>query len=284
MSSDRPSVPYVVKYPWYMKIIGLLCLGVIVFFLIPNPRPPALELWERWNTFFRLLMVVSVVIVSAGIAEIFFFRMIFSASGIERRSKFLRTVFTPYSEVKVKYRPETYSEPAFLIITFSDLHTIKISDGLANLQTVGGILVTYGNKVIMTTPKQKFLKIYALLANEHDQLARVCEEILRSGSPSVTSFDLPLKNTRDIYYRRAELNAAQGDWIRGFHTLVQNLVQETEPTVSINSVIVGEHEFVMFSTSDLSRLIGLLVFPPRVSASVQNDLASKKQNFLHLLY
>lgn len=75
--------------------------------------------------------------------------------------------------------------------------------------------------------------IVALLASETDELARMCEEILRSGSPALSSFDLPLKNTRDIYYRRAKWNADQGHPIKGFETLVAKLQEETAPLVGI---------------------------------------------------
>lgn len=155
MSSDKPSVPYVVKYPWYMKLMALLSLGIMVFLVIPNPRPVVLELWEQQNTVFRFCMLLSALIVPAGIAEIAFFRLVFSESGIEKRTKFLTKQFRPYSEIEaVEYRPATILQPAFLTITFSDLRTIKIASGLANLQTIGTILGTHGSKLIMTISKE----------------------------------------------------------------------------------------------------------------------------------
>jgi len=105
------------------------------------------------------------------------------------------------------------------------------------------------------------------LRSEQDELARVCEEILQSGSPGLMSFDLPLKNTRDIYYRRAELNADRGHPIKGFEELVENLKKETELKIGIHSVDVGPREFMLFTTPDLSRLIGKLVFPATSQAS-----------------
>ena len=150
-----PSLPYVVKYPWYLKLMALLMLGILVLALIPNPRPVAFELWEQGNLVLRICMLVGGIGIPAGIAEIFFAGLVFSESGIEQRTKFLRKEFRPYSEIEaVEYRPATIFQPAFLTITFSDLRTIKIVSGLANLQTVGTILVTYGNKLIMTTSKE----------------------------------------------------------------------------------------------------------------------------------
>ena len=107
-------------------------------------------------------------------------------------------------------------------------------------------------------------KIKLLLASEQSALARTAEQILSSGSPSLSSFDLPIKNTRDIYYRRAELNTDHGGPIKGFDDLVLNLQSESEPTVGIQSVTVGADQFVLFTTPDVSRLIGILVFPTRV--------------------
>jgi hypothetical protein len=155
MTPDRPAVPYVVRYPWYMKLMALLMLGVVVLAVIPNPRPVAFEIWEHANLVFRLCMLIGAIGIPAGIAEIFFYRLVFSESGIERRSKFLRKEFRPYAEVAgVEYRPESIWQPGFLIITFSDLRKIKIPSGLARLQTVGAILLTYGEKAIMTTARE----------------------------------------------------------------------------------------------------------------------------------
>ncbi|HSK64449.1 MAG TPA: hypothetical protein VK893_11425, partial [Pyrinomonadaceae bacterium] len=82
-------------------------------------------------------------------------RLVFSESGIEERTKFLRKKFRPYSEVEgIEFRPGTIFQPPFLTITFSDLHLIKLASGLANLQTVGRILDTYGDKLIITTSKE----------------------------------------------------------------------------------------------------------------------------------
>ena len=89
---------------------------------------------------------------------------------------------------------------------------------------------------------------------------------MQSGSPGLRSFDLPLKNTRDIYYRRAEWNADQGYAIKGFDRLVKNLKEETEPNVGIHSVAVGQREFILFTDPDVSRLIGVLVFPAKSQA------------------
>jgi hypothetical protein len=114
-------------------------------------------------------------------------------------------------------------------------------------------------------------KIHALLGSEQDELARACEEILKSGSPGLQSFDLPLKNTRDIYYRRAGLNADRGHPIKGFERLVENLKKETVPQVGIQSVAVGPRQFMLFTTPDVSRLIGILVFPAGSQSAVPRE-------------
>lgn len=105
-------------------------------------------------------------------------------------------------------------------------------------------------------------KIGELLARDHSRLSRSCEQILNSGSPALISFELPLKNTRDIYYRRAELNAARGLSIQGFDDLVTHLKIESEPKIRLQSVTVGSRGFILFTTPDVSRLIGILLLPP----------------------
>jgi hypothetical protein len=114
-------------------------------------------------------------------------------------------------------------------------------------------------------------RIHALLANEQDEVARTCEEILQSGSPGIDSFDLSLKRTRDIYYRRAELNADSGGSIKGFENLVSNLKKESEPMIGIQSVTVGPRQFIAFTTPDVTRLIGLLVFPANSDTRFKNS-------------
>lgn len=155
MNSAGPCLPYVVTYPWYVKLIVSPLIVILVLLFLPNPRPVAFEVWEQQSIVIRLCMLLSGVLIPAGMAEIFFARLVFTESGIEKRTKFLKKQFGLYSEIEtVEYRPNTILQPASLTITFSDLRTIKIVSGLANLQTVGTILVTYGNKTIMTTSKE----------------------------------------------------------------------------------------------------------------------------------
>lgn len=149
MNLDRPSVPYVVKYPWYMKLLVLPLIPIILLLFLPNPTPVFFELWEQQNLVFRLCMLLGVVMIPAGIAEIFFFRMVFTESGIERRNKFLRKDFRPYSEIDVvEYRSDSSLQPASLIITFLDARTIRLFSGLANLETVGKIIDTYSDRPV----------------------------------------------------------------------------------------------------------------------------------------
>ena len=152
MSSDRPSLPYVVRYPWYVKLMVPPLIGFLVLAFFPNPRPIAFELWEQTNLIFRLCMLLTAVMIPAGIAEISFFKTIFTDSGIEQRSKYLTKMFKPYSEIEaVEYRPESVWQPASLIITFSDLRTMRLYNGLFNVQTVDKILDTYTKKLTSRT-------------------------------------------------------------------------------------------------------------------------------------
>ena len=119
-------------------------------------------------------------------------------------------------------------------------------------------------------------KIQLLLATDSSALARTCEEILNSGSPALHSFDLQIKSVRDIYYRRAELNTERGGPIEGFDNLVLNLQTENEPVVGLQSVNVGGRQFMLFTTTDVSRLIGILVFPPHLDPFAEETAAIRK--------
>jgi hypothetical protein len=65
LAEAPPPAPYVVKYPWYMKLMALLSLGIVVFLLIPNPRTVVLELWETGNSVLRFCMLLCAVIIPA---------------------------------------------------------------------------------------------------------------------------------------------------------------------------------------------------------------------------
>lgn len=105
--------------------------------------------------------------------------------------------------------------------------------------------------------------LLGLLAKEPDEIARRCEEIAKSGVPGLSTFDLSLERTRDVYYLRGELNAERGHPIKGFEGLVANLQKETEPMIGIHSIEVGPREFQLFTDSAVTRLIGILLFPTR---------------------
>jgi hypothetical protein len=109
-------------------------------------------------------------------------------------------------------------------------------------------------------------KIRTLLAAEGSEIARACEQILQQPRAGVSSFAIPLKNARHIYLTRASLNAERGNPIKGFDELARALKVETSPSVEIHSVEAGPELFMVFTTVDLSRLLGILLFPPNASA------------------
>lgn len=108
-------------------------------------------------------------------------------------------------------------------------------------------------------------RIQDLLSNEGSDLAAYCWRILQQGRPVLTSIEIPLKNARDIYLRRAALNADRGDPIKGFGELAMALRSETAPWIGIHSIQVSTEQFSVFTTPDVSRLIGILLFPPNSS-------------------
>ena len=105
-------------------------------------------------------------------------------------------------------------------------------------------------------------KIQELLSTDGSDLAMSCWLILQQGRPILRSVEVPLKNARDIYLRRAALNTERGDPIKGFGELAMALRSETAPSIGIQSIQVGSEYFLVFTTPDVSRLIGLLRFPP----------------------
>src|SRR5262245_10481502 len=107
-------------------------------------------------------------------------------------------------------------------------------------------------------------KILHLLVNTPGELSDICQRILASGSPILKSFDLTLKEVRDVYYARSEFNELRGGEIKGFKDLVLGLRKETEPLVAVQSITVGSQYFMVFTTTDMSRLIGILLFPDRL--------------------
>ena len=108
-------------------------------------------------------------------------------------------------------------------------------------------------------------RIRELLSNEGTDIAAYCWRILQQGRPVLTSIEIPLKNARDIYLRRAALNADRGNPIKGFGELAISLRSETSPSIGIQSIQVNSEQFAVFTTPDVSRLIGILLFPPNSS-------------------
>ena len=88
-------------------------------------------------------------------------------------------------------------------------------------------------------------KILYLLANNPSEFSDTCQAIFASGSPIVKSFDLPLKQARDVYYARSEFNELRGSKIRGFKELVLGLKNETETMVGVQSITVGPRHFIL---------------------------------------
>ncbi len=101
-------------------------------------------------------------------------------------------------------------------------------------------------------------RIEKLLSKENSELARSCLDILARNSSVLTSIEIPLKNARDIYSRRASLNKDTRGSILGFEELMSTLNAETIERVGIHSIEVGPQWFFVFTTPDMTRLIGVL--------------------------
>ncbi len=101
-------------------------------------------------------------------------------------------------------------------------------------------------------------QIRSLISKDPDRLPQSCREILDINRPTVTSIEIPLKNTRDIYYRRASWNAEQAGDIIGFDDLIPRLERETRDSVAIHDIQADGRWLVVFTDSDVTDIIGIL--------------------------
>lgn len=143
------SLPYVAQAPWYIRILGLPAVGAMIVTLWPNPTPVAFQLWQQGTWIFRLAMIVAAIVIPSGAAGLLFERYVFAETGLEHRTKFLRKIVKPYSDIQsMEYMAPSWGHPESLKIVFSDLSKISIMGGQANLQRVIQILQTRTDKPI----------------------------------------------------------------------------------------------------------------------------------------
>jgi hypothetical protein len=113
-------------------------------------------------------------------------------------------------------------------------------------------------------------RIKELLSKATSEQAWSCLDILARNSLVLTSVEIPLKNARDIYSRRASLNKDTRGPIIGFEELVSKLNTETIERVGIHSIEAGPQWLFVFTTPDMTRLIGVLC--PETSAVNETEL------------
>jgi len=146
--SETP-LPYVTQAPWYIKIWALPALVAVACAVWPNPTPVVIQLWEQGSLFFRVAMIITAVITPIGVLGLFFERTIFKRTGIEHRSKFLKTMVKPYSDIKaLEYNTRSLGRPESLKIIFSDSYSITITGGTANLRTVTDIIEAHATNTV----------------------------------------------------------------------------------------------------------------------------------------
>lgn len=111
--------------------------------------------------------------------------------------------------------------------------------------------------------KSEIAELKAFLENQGEaaEVVRSCLEALNDESPVLKSTEVPLKNVRKIYERRALLNEKQGGPVRGFERLIPNLKREIASTVRIHLIETSTHWFFVFTTPSMTRLIGILSSP-----------------------
>jgi hypothetical protein len=145
----NPSVPYVAQAPWYIRILGLPAVVAMIVTLWPNPTPVAFQLWQQSTWIFRFAMIIAAIVIPSGAAGLLFERNRFTDTELEHRTRFLRKIVRPYSDIQsMEYTAPSWGHPESLKIVFSDSSKITIMGGQANLQRVIQILKTRTDKPI----------------------------------------------------------------------------------------------------------------------------------------
>lgn len=138
---NDPSLPYVAQAPWYVRFLGLPAVAAMVISLWPTPTPVAFQVWEQSSWFFRCAMVLAAVVIPSGAAGLLFEKTLFTETGIEHRTKFLRRIAKSYAEIeRLEYEARRLGRPESLEIIFSDRNKIFITGGQADLQVIFQIL------------------------------------------------------------------------------------------------------------------------------------------------
>src|SRR5262249_20249199 len=130
-------LPYVAQTPWYIKIWAFPALGAMICALWPSTTPVAFQLWQQGSLLFRLCMIFAAVMIPIGALSAFFERTVFKRTGIEYRSKFLKTMFKPYSDIEaLEYTARSLGRPESLKISFSDSCEITITGDTGDLKAI----------------------------------------------------------------------------------------------------------------------------------------------------
>lgn len=144
-------IPYTAQAPWYVRILGLPAVVVIVAGLWPTPTPAIFQVWQQSSWLFRLSMIVTAIVVLVGAAGLLFERTVFTETWIEHRTKFLRRVLKPYSEIEsLIYDSQGLGRAESIKIMFSDGSKISIAGGEADIGIIIEILkACAGNQIVI---------------------------------------------------------------------------------------------------------------------------------------
>jgi uncharacterized membrane protein len=138
--SETP-LPYVAKAPWYIRtfVFGGLIFTITVLWLATTPT--AFQFWQESPWLFRVVMIMTAIGISIGVAGILLEKTIFTETGIKHRTKFLRKISRPYSDIRsLVYDSQSLGRPESLEILFADSNKVFITGGQANLGIIIEIL------------------------------------------------------------------------------------------------------------------------------------------------
>lgn len=103
--------------------------------------PATFQFWQESSWLFRMVMITTAIGISVGGAGILFEKTVFTETGIKHRTKSLREMSKPYSDIEsLVYDSQSLGRPESLEIIFADSSKIIITGGQADLGMIIEIL------------------------------------------------------------------------------------------------------------------------------------------------
>ncbi len=127
----------------YIFVATILCLP-------DDTQPTTLQFWQESPWLYRIIMIMAAIGVGVGIASTLFEKTVFTETEIKHRTKFLRRMSKPYSDIdSLVYESQTLGRPESLKIIFTDSSRILITGGQAKIGVIIDILKTHADGQIV---------------------------------------------------------------------------------------------------------------------------------------